>query len=144
MKQKKIRTYSELKELNTFEDRFNYLQLNGLVGQETFGSDRYLNQIFYNSPIWKKVRDQVIIRDDGCDLGLKNHEIYDKVIVHHMNPIRPFDILDNEQYTSYLMNPEFLICTSLATHNAIHYGDDTLIFMDIKERYLNDTCPWKH
>ena len=136
-----IRSYSELCMLNTFEDRYKYLQLSGAVGKDTFGFDRYLNQIFYRSQEWKSVRDKVIIRDDGCDLGVKGYEIHGRIYIHHMNPIMLKDI---EQRTDFLLNPEYLISTTHSTHNAIHYGDESLLPLIPKERSANDTCPWKH
>lgn len=136
-----IRSYSELCTLNTFEDRYKYLQLSGAVGKDTFGFDRYLNQIFYRSQEWKSVRDKVIIRDDGCDLGVKGYEIHGRIYIHHMNPIMLKDI---EQRTDLLLNPEYLISTTHSTHNAIHYGDESLLPLIPKERSANDTCPWKH
>lgn len=136
-----IRSYSELCTLNTFEDRYKYLRLSGAVGKDTFGFDRYLNQIFYRSQEWKSVRDKVIIRDDGCDLGVKGYEIHGRIYIHHMNPIMLKDI---EQRTDLLLNPEYLISTTHSTHNAIHYGDESLLPLVPKERSANDTCPWKH
>lgn len=135
-----IRTYSELSKLVTFEDRFNYLRLNGFVGKETFGFDRYLNQVFYKSAKWRSVRDLVIVRDNGCDLGVESREIYGKIIIHHMNPIT---IKDIEQESDFLLDPEFLISTVHETHNAIHYGDENLLIREPIERKLNDTCPWR-
>ena len=135
-----IKTYSELISLLTFEERFRYLQLKGSVGKDTFGFDRYLNQNFYRSAAWKRVRDQVIIRDNGCDLGIEDRLIYGKVLIHHMNPINTRDILD---LTEFLLNPEYLICVSHATHNAIHYGDENLLIKEPAIRTKNDTCPWK-
>lgn len=136
----RIRTYSELVTLPTFEERFRYLRLNGIVGRDTFGFDRYLNQIFYRSQRWKKVRDFVILRDNGCDLGVEGHEIYDRVIIHHMNPINLSDI---ENESDFLLNPEYLISTIHNTHNAIHYGDENLLIKAPIERSRNDTCPWR-
>lgn len=135
-----IRTYSELITLPTFEERFEYLQLNGAVGEETFGFDRYLNQVFYRSRRWKLIRDSIIIRDNGCDLGVEGYDIYGKIIIHHMNPL---SIRDIEHESDYLLNPEFLISTTLNTHNAIHYGDKNLLITAPVERRKNDTCPWK-
>ena len=135
-----IRTYSELSKLTTFEDRYNYLRLNGFVGQETFGFDRYLNQVFYKSAKWRSVRDFVIVRDNGCDLGIEGREIYGKIIIHHMNPIT---IQDIEQESDFLLDPEFLISTVHETHNAIHYGDENLLIRIPVERKPNDTCPWR-
>ena len=136
-----MRSYSELSKLKTFEERFRYLQLNGAVGQETFGFDRYLNQRFYRSQKWKSVRDAVIIRDDGCDLGIKDRMIFGRVLIHHMNPISIDDI---RQQSELLLNPEYLVCVSHDTHNAIHYGDENLLITLPIERTKNDTCPWKH
>lgn len=135
-----IRTYSELIKLPTFEERFQYLKLNGDVGVETFGFDRYLNQAFYSSDEWKSIRNQVIIRDNGCDLGIEGREIYKRIIIHHMNPITKEDLLYR---TEYLLNPEYMICTMKNTHDAIHYGDENLLFKEPIERKPNDTCPWR-
>lgn len=135
-----IRTYSELSKLQTFEERYAYLKLSGTVGTETFGYDRYLNQIFYRSQEWKSIRDKVIIRDEGCDLGVDGYEIHGRIYIHHMNPIMLKDI---ENKTEFLLDPEYLITTTLATHNAIHYGDESLLPLVPKERTANDTCPWK-
>lgn len=137
----KIRTYSELLSFSTFEERFEYLKLDGRVGQDTFGFDRYLNQIFYRSREWKAVRDQIIMRDNGCDLGIPGYEVYGRVLIHHMNPI---SIEDIERNTSILMDPEYLILTSHNTHNAIHYGNSGNLLLPPIERSPNDTCPWKH
>ena len=135
-----IRTYSELIKLPTFEERFRYLSLEGVVGASTFGFDRYLNQVFYRSQRWKKIRDHVILRDNGCDLAMEGYEIYDRILVHHMNPIT---IQDIERESEYLIDPEFLISTVHNTHNAIHYGDENLLPILPVERRPNDTCPWK-
>ena len=134
------RTYSELIRLKTFEERFQYLQLRGSVGKETFGFDRYLNQNFYRSAAWKRVRDTVIVRDNGCDLGMEDRMIYGKILIHHMNPITDKDILN---LTDILLNPEYLICVSHNTHNAIHYCDENLLIKEPTIRTKNDTCPWK-
>lgn len=137
-----VRTYSELKNLQTYEERLEYLRLRGTVGQDTFGFDRYLNQNFYRSAEWKHVRDFVIVRDNGCDLGLPGHEIGDRIFVHHMNPIGIEDIRDS---TDFLLNPEYLICVSKETHDAIHYGADMAGYADRKkvvERKPNDTKLW--
>ena len=136
-----IRTYSELIALPTFEERYRYLKLDGRVGEDTFGFDRYLNQIFYKSKEWRSVRDYVIARDNGCDLGIEGHEIFGKILIHHMNPITKTDILER---SDLLLNPEYLICTIKNTHDAIHYGDENLLIITPKERTKNDTCPWKH
>ena len=135
-----IRSYSELIMLPTFEERFKYLQLNGSVAKDTFGFDRYMNQNFYRSTEWKRVRDFVILRDNGCDLADEGHVIYGKIIIHHMNPITARDI---EKRTELLLDPEYLICTTHNTHNAIHYGDENLIIKAPIVRTKNDTCPWK-
>lgn len=135
-----IKRYSELILLPTFEERYKYLQLNGVIGDETFGFDRYINQMFYRSQEWKQVRDYVIVRDNGCDLGIEGHEIRGKILIHHMNPI---GIKDIQQVNKFLLDPEYLITTILSTHNAIHYGDESLLVKDPIERSKNDTCPWK-
>ena len=135
-----IRTYSELSQLATFEERYRYLRLGGRVGKETFGFDRWINQMFYKDPEWLKVRDIVIMRDNGCDLGIEGREIYSRIIVHHMNPITKADILDRSKF---LLDPEYLICTVKNTHDAIHYGDENLLITLPMERSKNDTCPWR-
>ena len=135
-----IKTYSELILLPTFEERFEYLRLDGRVGEDTFGFDRYLNQLFYRSYEWRKIRDYVIVRDNGCDLGVDGYDIYGKVLIHHMNPITAKDI---ENRTDLLLDPEYLICVTHDTHNAIHYGDENLIIKAPIERRPHDTCPWK-
>ena len=135
-----IKTYSELIALPTFEERYRYLRLRGSVGKDTFGFDRYLNQAFYRSAEWKRIRDLVIVRDNGCDLGVEGHEIYGKILIHHMNPIAVKDIQDASEF---LLNPDYLICVTHATHNAIHYGDENQLIKAPIERTKNDTCPWK-
>lgn len=135
-----MRTYTELSMLPTFEERYDYLKLSAAVGKDTFGFDRYLNQTFYKTPEWKRIRDLVIIRDNGCDLGVEGFDIVGKALIHHMNPIAVQDILDR---SDILLNPEYLICTSYNTHNAIHYGDKSALPLLPKERTKNDTCPWK-
>lgn len=135
-----IRTYSELITLPTFEERYRYLKLNGNVGEETFGFDRYLNQMFYRSAKWRSVRDYVIIRDGGFDLAVKDREIRGKILVHHMNPISKADILNESEF---LLNPEYLISTAKNTHDAIHYGDESLLITNPVTRRRNDMCPWK-
>lgn len=137
---KMIRNYSELITLRTFKERFEYLKLDGIVGEETFGFDRYMNQIFYKSNEWASVRREVIIRDNGCDLGVDGYEIHGKILIHHMNPINLSDIIHK---TDELLNPDYLITTVLSTHNAIHYGDASLLPALPIERRANDTCPWK-
>lgn len=136
-----IRTYSELITLPTFMERYKYLRIGGTVGADTFGFDRYLNQAFYKSEEWKSIRRHVIIRDCGCDLGIEGREIHERILIHHINPISEEDILDR---SDLLLNPEYLISTSHRTHNAIHYGDDSILIDVPLERRKNDTCPWKH
>lgn len=136
-----IKTYSELIKLPTFEERFRYLKLDGVVGEETFGFDRYLNQAFYQSPEWRSLRNSIIIRDNGCDLGIPDRELNSRIYIHHMNPITKEDILAMNEY---VMNPEYLICVSKTTHDAIHYGDESLLITAPIERRKNDTCPWRH
>lgn len=137
-----IRTYSELITLKTYEERYEYLRLDGMVGVDTFGYDRYLNQQFYNSKLWKdKIRPRIIVRDNGCDMGLKDYEIYGKIYVHHMNPITKDDILNMSEF---LINPEYLICLSFDTHQAITYGLEECPVQKPIERTINDTCPWRH
>ena len=135
-----IRTYSELIAIPTFEERFKYLQLNGNIGDETFGYDRMFNQRFYSSLEWKRLRDEIIFRDNGCDLGILDRRIIGKILIHHMNPIMLEDI---QKSSEFLLNPEYLICTSFETHNAIHYGDENLLFKTPIERTKYDTCPWR-
>lgn len=136
-----MRTYQELIKLSTFEERYRYLKLDGWVGMETFGFDRYVNQKLYQSYEWKEIRRQVILRDNGCDLGIEDRPIPSKILIHHMNPISLKDIL---QRSDLIMNPDYLITVSHNTHNAIHYGDESLLFpTELVERRPNDTCPWK-
>ena len=136
-----IKTYSDLILLPTIEERFNYLSLGGKVGEETFGFDRYLNQTFYKSKEWLEVRDYVIVRDNGCDLAMPGYEIGGRILVHHMNPITIEDIVKKSKF---LLDPEYLITTVKNTHDAIHYGDISLLNLDPIERTRNDTCPWRH
>ncbi len=136
-----IKTYSELITLNTFEERFEYLRLDGSVGIQTFGFDRYLNQLLYNSPEWKRCRRDIILRDNGCDLALEGYEIYGRILIHHINPIAIDDITNR---SPIIFDPENLISTTHNTHNAIHYGDEELIIKDPINRTRNDTCPWRH
>jgi hypothetical protein len=135
----KIRCYSELQQLQTFEERFDYLELKGVVGESTFGFDRWINQRFYKSHEWYLVRAHVIIRDDGCDLGVPGYEIHTGVLVHHMNPVSMDDIKHGNEN---LFNPEYLVLTSLNTHNAIHYGDKSLLPRGPVERTSGDTTLW--
>lgn len=134
-----IRSYYDLIELETFEERYEYLKLGGVVGESTFGYDRYLNQVFYKSKLWLRTRDIVIVRDEGCDLGIYDREIYDRIIVHHMNPITIEDI---QEQRPELFDPELLICTTSNTHKAIHFGDDSLLTQLPITRTRNDTIPW--
>ena len=135
----KIRTYSDMVRCKTFEERYEYLRLGSSVGVSTFGSDRHLNQLLYKSKRWRCVRDQVIIRDQGCDLGMLDYEIYDTIYVHHMNPITIEDVQEDRDE---IYDPEFLICTSFSTHNAIHFGDASLLPPLPIERKRGDTTPW--
>ena len=138
---KMIRTYSELITLPTFEERYEYLKIGGTVGEETFGFDRYLNQSFYKTKEWLRIRDHVIVRDQGCDLAMIDREIRGKILIHHMNPITKEDIV---RRSKYLLDPEYLICTVKNTHDAIHYGNESLLIKAPIERQKNDTCPWRH
>ena len=135
-----IKTYTELSNLSTFKERYKYLKLGGKVGEDTFGFDRWLNQIFYRSKEWKSIRDYVIVRDNGCDLGVDGYVIFGRILIHHMNPIRKEDIANR---SDLLLNPEYLISTTHETHNAIHYGDESLLASEYVERKQYDTCPWR-
>lgn len=134
------RTYDELSQLKTFDERFQYLKLDGVIGEDLFGYMRQLNQAFYTSSLWKNVRNQIIIRDDGCDLGIPGHTIFGKLLVHHLNPLTKEDLIN---HSSRLVDPNNLITVSFDTHQAITYGDVALIQRDPIERSENDTCPWK-
>lgn len=136
-----IRTYQELKTFSTFEERFKYLKLYGKVGQDTFGFDRIFNQMFYRSKEWKQLRNDIIVRDLGCDLGIEGREILNSPVIHHMNPISIDDIRNS---TEFLLNPNYLITVTSNTHRAIHYGDESMLILDPIDRHPNDTCPWKH
>ena len=136
-----LRSYSELSRLRTFDERFRYLLLAGSVGVETFGFDRYVNQRFYRSEEWRHVRNIVIARDNGCDLGIEGRDINGRVYVHHMNPMNLEQIND---HMDLILDPEYLVCVTFATHNAIHYGDESYITLAPVERQPNDMCPWKH
>lgn len=136
----KIRTYSELAKLQTFDERFQYLKLNGQVCKDTFGFDRYLNQAFYTSKEWRAIRHEIIVRDCGLDLGVDGYEIYGKILIHHMNPITVDDIKNR---SIFLLNPEYLISVSEVTHNAIHYSNETTLYKTPVIRTKNDTCPWR-
>ena len=135
-----IRKYRELRRLPTFMKRYEYLRLAGLVGESTFGFDRYLNQLLYTSERWKKLRNEIIVRDNGCDLGVEGYDLHEKIIVHHMNPLTIDDVTN---VSDDIFNPEYLICVSQRTHNAIHYGDASLLPQVPIERTPYDTCPWK-
>ena len=136
-----VRTYSELSRIPDFLGRFRYLKLTGKVGEDTFGFDRWLNQVFYRSSEWKQVRREVLLRDDACDLGHPDHPTSGRLIIHHMNPITERDIANREEI---LLNPEYLITVTHLTHNAIHYGDESLLTeTEWKERTPNDTSPWR-
>lgn len=135
-----IRRYSELKRLKTFEERYDYLRLQGVVGESTFGFDRHINQMFYRTRRWRSTREKVIIRDEGCDLGIEDRDLYDMIIVHHMNPITIEDI---ELNRDHIYDPEYLISTSRTTHNAIHYGDSSLLSVLPVDRRPGDTIPWR-
>lgn len=135
-----IKTYSEMLTYQTFEDRFNYLKLDGHIGIDTFGFDRYLNQTFYKSQEWKRFRRDIIVRDNGCDLAFEEYEIYGIILIHHLNPITKEDILNR---SSCLMDPENVVCVSKRIHNAIHYGDEKQLYSGPTIRRPNDTCPWK-
>lgn len=140
MKTTTIKTYSEAILIPNFLDRFEYLKLDGIVGVATFGYDRYLNQTLYRSVEWKRFRNEIILRDNGCDLGCEGYEIYGKVLIHHLNPITMEDIIHRDPC---IFDPENVICTTLDTHNAIHYGDASLLVTEPIERTRFDTCPWK-
>lgn len=135
-----IRCYRDLSRLESFMERYQYLKIHGKVGEETFGLDRYINQSLYKSQRWKNIRSQVIIRDDGCDLGVDGHEIDRYIVVHHMNPITLEDI---EEERDIVFDPEYLICCTSRTHQAIHFGDEGLLPKDYVERRPNDTCLWR-
>ena len=141
MRNTMIRTYRECMRLPTFQERYRYLQIGGRVGKETFGFDRYLNQMLYRTPEWKRFRRDMIVRDNGCDLGCEGYEIYGNVLVHHINPITVEDVINRNPC---IFDPNNVICTSLNTHNAIHYGDETLLITEPVVRKPNDTCPWKN
>lgn len=134
-----LRCYTEVAMLPTFIERYRYLKLEGVVGQSSFGFDRHINQMLYTSQAWRRVRDEVIIRDNGCDLGVPGYGINSKIIVHHMNPITVDDILNNK---THVLDTEFLICVTMATHNAIHYGDDNQLPKEYVARAPGDTTPW--
>lgn len=135
-----IRTYSELIKYPSFIERFRYLKLDGRVGEDTFGYDRYLNQKFYRSSEWKHIRNLVITRDFGCDLAHQDFEIPGMILIHHMNPITKDDVIE---HSDFLLNPEYLVCVSYDTHQAIHYGDESLLVHELPVRKPNDTCPWR-
>ena len=134
-----IRTYTELIQIPTFEERYRYLKLSGSVSKETFGFDRYINQQFYHSYEWKRIRNDIIARDMGCDLAVYGREICGRIFIHHMNPIKADDI---SKKSDLIINPEYLVCVSKLTHDAIHFSDDSILYHDPVERKPNDTCPW--
>lgn len=134
------RSYLELIELKTFEERFEYLRLDGVVGVETFGSSRQLNQALYQSYEWKKIRDMIILRDNGCDLGIEGRDIFEHAYIHHLNPITKKQIIDRDPI---LFDPNNLITVSYQTHQAIHYGDKSILMLDPVERFANDVAPWR-
>ena len=136
-----IKTYSELISIPTYKERFDYLKLDGIVGKDTFGYDRYLNQAFYNSPEWRRFRRDMIIRDNGMDLAADDYEIVGKILVHHINPLTVQDVIRRDPK---IFDPENVICTSMNTHNAIHYGDESLLMIEPVVRTKYDTCPWRH
>lgn len=136
-----IRTYNELMQIDSYKERFEYLKLDGIVGASTFGSRRYLNQAFYRSEEWKRIRDYVITRDLGRDLGIVGYDIAGLIHVHHMNPVMVQDVIS---HSSDILNPDYLITTSYQTHKAIHYGNEDMLILDPVIRTPNDTCPWKH
>ena len=135
-----MNTYTELSKLKSHKQRFEYLKLNQQVSEETFGFDRYLNQKFYRSAEWKRIRDYIILRDNACDLGIEDREIDNRIIIHHMNPLTKYDVINQ---TEFLLNPDYMICTTKRTHDAIHYGDEDILFGEFIERSKNDTCPWR-
>lgn len=135
----RVRTYSELRRFDTFEERYEYLRLGGGVGESTFGFDRYINQAFYRSALWKQVRNQVIVRDNGCDLGIPDRPINGGLLVHHINPMSVDDLIHHEEW---VLNPEYLITTTHDTHNAIHYGDQSLLKKPFTPRQMGDTKLW--
>jgi hypothetical protein len=135
----RIRTYKELSRLDTFEERYRYLKLSGNLGERTFGFDRWINQRFYKSQEWKSVRNHVIVRDNGCDLGIPGYEIFMNLIIHHMNPLSVEDVKHGDER---IIDPNFLITTSLQTHNAIHYGDESMLPRGPIERKMGDTTLW--
>lgn len=135
----RIRTYSELRTINTFTERFRYLSLQGQVGKQTFGFDRWMNQMFYTSREWRQLRHHVIARDNGCDLGIEDHDIFERAIIHHMNPMTTDDLVHGNDD---VLDPEFLITTTHKTHNAIHYGDESLLLKLVVQRHPGDTKLW--
>lgn len=134
------KSYSELAKIKSYKDRYEYLRLNGSVCEPTFGGSRYLNQVLYSSPEWKRFRREIILRDNGCDLGCQDRPIASKVYIHHINPITIEDI---KERTSNVFDPDNVICCSYETHQAIHYGDESQLSLDVPVRKPNDTCPWR-
>lgn len=135
-----MKTYEELSRLTTFKDRFQYLKLNGRVGEDTFGFNRYLNQYFYRSNEWRKLRNSIIIRDCGCDLGIEGYEIRSNILIHHIEPVTMADLKNRDDK---LLDPNNLICVSKRTHNAIHFGDESILYEDSFDRFPNDMSPWR-
>lgn len=133
------RSYSELRRLDTFEERFRYLSLRGTVGRSTFGFDRYINQQFYTSREWRQLRNHIITRDQGCDLGIEGYEIHGRLVIHHMNPMTVNTIIDGDERA---LDPNLLITTTHRTHNAIHYGDERLLARPLISRQSGDTKLW--
>ena len=136
-----MKNYQTLIRLDTFEERFNYLALDGIVGEDTFGTRRYLNQTFYSSSDWHHFRDQIIVRDMGCEMALEGHEIFESIVIHHINPLRIEDLLNG---SANLMDPDNVVCVSDRLHRAIHYGSIQLVLPMYISRTPNDTCPWRH
>lgn len=134
------KSYSELKKLRTIRERYEYCRIGGTIGEDTFGYERKLNQMLYTSRKWRDLRNQIILRDNGCDLGVAGYDVRDKIIIHHLNPITLKDVLE---MSDCIFDPDNLICVSSRTHNAIHFGDENLLPPEPVERFPNDTCPWK-
>lgn len=137
-----MKTYNDLIKLTTFKDRFLYLKIGGVVGEDTFGFNRYLNQYFYTSKEWRQLRNSIIVRDNGCDLGIEGYEIKSNILIHHIEPITISDIKNRD---AKLLDPNNLICVSKRTHDAIHFGDESILYNNLViERFPNDTSPWRN
>jgi len=136
-----LKSYSEMMKLKTYKDRYEYLKIGGSVGEETFGGSRWLNQVLYSSPEWKRFRREIILRDNGCDLACEDRPIATKVYIHHINPITPEDI---KKRADNVFDPDNVVCCSHEMHQAIHYGDESLLSIDVPTRKPNDTCPWRN